>query len=86
MNIETEFMNIENIFTIQRSYETPRQGGTGPAGTHEHVEGWGLMLLWGDCYAHVMLLLWDGSDETGTNGTDAARFLYKEIESNGLGF
>ena len=32
------------------------------------------------------MLLWDGSDETGTDGADAARFLYKEIESNELGF
>ena len=39
LNIETEFLNIENIFTIQRSYETPRQGGTGLDGTHGHVEG-----------------------------------------------
>ena len=44
MNIEAEFLNM--FFTIQRSYETPRQGRTSPAGTHRHVEGWGLMLLW----------------------------------------
>ena len=65
VNIEAEFLNMENIFTIQRSYETPWQGRTSPAGTHRHVEGWGLMLLWGDCYAHVMLLLWGADAAVG---------------------
>ena len=67
VNIEAVFLNMENIFTIQRNYETPRQGRTSPAGTHRHMEGWGLMLLWGDCYAHVMLLLW-GADAVGWEG------------------
>ena len=40
---------VSEYVRIQRSYETPRQGRTSPAGTHRHVEGWGLMLLWGDC-------------------------------------
>ena len=65
VNIEAEFLNMENIFTIQKSYETPRQGRTSPAGTHRHVEGWGLMLLWGDCYALVMLLMWGANAAVG---------------------
>ena len=58
---------------IERSYETPRER-ISPAGTH-------VMLLWGgllcphgglgtdaavgDCYAHVMLLLWGADAAVG---------------------
>ena len=66
LNIETEFLNMENIFTIQRSYETPRQGRTSPAGTHRQGLGTDAAVGGGgDCYTHVMLLLW---------GADAASF------------
>ena len=64
IKVRAQFLNM--FFTIQRSYETPRQGRTSPAGTHRHVEGWGLMLLWGDCYAHVMLLLWGADAAVGS--------------------
>ena len=39
VNIDAVFLNMENIFTIQRNYETPRQGRTSPAGTHVMLGG-----------------------------------------------
>ena len=63
LNIETEFLIWKTYSQYRELIPTAR--GTGPAGTHRHVEGWGLKLLWGNCDAHVMLLLWDGSAAVG---------------------
>ena len=66
------------VFTIQRSYETPRQGRTSPAGTHVMLGGLlcphgglgtnaaveGLFMPTWCCCCGELMLLWDGSDET----------------------
>ena len=86
------------VFTIQRSYETPRQGRTSPAGTHVMLGGLlcprgglgtdaameGLFMpTWCcRCGEHQPAVGWEWWDRTMEIGSA----WYKEIESIGLGF